>query len=276
MTITKEKKLEAHDVLRLLENHYNPPNRQPSWNLLPEIQAPRSNRRADLIAMSLGDSNGHHLVGHEIKVSRADVVNELKDHTKPDPWLRYCQQWWLVVSDPVLVEGLDIPERWGIMAPPSGRRTRSMTVLREAPKVKVDDPGDAYRVIASRSYWRSRNREQQYRYTQQDNQHLRQENADLRRTLEQKQYEARALRPEEKWAIDLAKAVQQLNMRRDVYGLSRFPTPDEAAQALSDLSAARLKVERLENQAQRHLEDLKQARNRLSQYIGIAEHPEED
>lgn len=267
MTALEEKKLDAHSVLALLENHYNPPNRQPSWNLLPEIQAPHSNRRADLIAMSLGESNGHCLVGHEIKVSRADLVNELKDHTKADPWLRYCQRWWLVVSDPALVEGLDIPERWGIMAPPSGRRTRSMTVLREAPKVAVDDLGDAYRVIASRSFWRERNREESHRHTERSKQRLVEENDELRRTLDKHRYEARSLSAEEKWAIEMVKAAQQLNLRRGVYGTSRFPDPEEAAQALSDLSVARSMVERTEGLARNVLDQLKRERDRLAQYI---------
>lgn len=274
--MTEDKALDAHGVLALLESHYNPPNRVPSWNLLPEIQAPRSNRRADLIAMGLGQSTGRHLVGHEIKVNRADLVHELEDQTKADPWLRFCRQWWLVVSDPAFVEGLEIPERWGIMAPPSGRRTRSMTVLREAPRVNVDDLGDAYRVIAARSFWRIHERTREFEHLTRSNQRLYGEIDELRRTLQQKQHEARALGPEEKWAIELARAAQQLNMRRGVYGLSRFPGAEEAAQAISDLSAAQLKVERLEGAAKSLVGDLKRARERLAQQINLAEKPEEE
>jgi hypothetical protein len=52
--------------------------------------------------------------------------------------MRYCTRWYLVVADPSLIEGLTIPDLWGVMAPPSGRRTRSMTILREAPKLTPD------------------------------------------------------------------------------------------------------------------------------------------
>lgn len=42
-----------------------------------------------------------------------------------------------------------MPEAWGIMSPPSGRRTRTMTVIRPAPKLKPVDTGAAWRRIAA-------------------------------------------------------------------------------------------------------------------------------
>lgn len=271
--MTEPKKLDARGVLKLLEAHYNPPNRQPSWNLLSEIQAPSSNRRADLIAMGLGSSSGYQLVGHEIKVTRADLVHELEDLTKPDPWLRYCQQWWLVVADPALVEDLEIPERWGVMAPPSGRRTRSMTMLRDAPKVKVDDLGPAYRTIAAKSFWGTRERERAYRWAREDAARMRQENDDLRRTLHTRKYEAQALKPEEKWAIELIKAVMRRNNEHNVYGLSHFPDQTEAAEAISDLSVTRIKIQRHEHQLTMLLDTLKRQHATLGNYIDHVKEP---
>lgn len=131
----------AHEVLALLKRHYLPEGRPPGVLWLPEIGAPDGRRRADLLAVPVSVSSaraGGGIVGHEIKVSRSDVLAELADPTKADPWLRYCSRWWLVVSDPALVDGLVVPEAWGIMAPPSGRRTRSMTILRPAPKLTPD------------------------------------------------------------------------------------------------------------------------------------------
>lgn len=128
----------AADVLALLRRYYLPEGRTPAGLFLPEIASPDGRRRADLIWVPtsiVGASSGP-VVGHEIKVSRADVVAELADPSKPDPWLQYCHRWWLVVADPRLVDGLDIPDLWGVMAPPSGRRTRSMTVLRTAPRLR--------------------------------------------------------------------------------------------------------------------------------------------
>lgn len=129
--------MNAGEVLELLRAHYLPENRPPGVLFMPEIGSPDGRRRADLLVapVSIAGARGGALIGHEIKVSRSDVLAELADPTKADPWMQFCTRWWLVVSDPALVEGLDIPEAWGIMAPPSGRRRRSMTILREAPEL---------------------------------------------------------------------------------------------------------------------------------------------
>lgn len=135
-----ETKHTAHSMTELLRQHYNPDGRAMGHLFMPEIGAPGGRRRADLLVapISIAGSKADTLIGHEIKVTRSDVMAELADPTKADPWLRYCTRWYLVVADPALVEGLTIPDLWGVMAPPSGRRTRSMTILREAPKLTPD------------------------------------------------------------------------------------------------------------------------------------------
>ena len=127
--------LTSADMIAMLRRHYLPEGRPPGGVFAPEIQSPCGARRADLIWLSTTIAGGRHMIGHEVKVSRSDVMVELRDPSKADPWAQYCNEWWLVVSDPDLVAGLDIPENWGIMSPPSGRRTRSMTVVRKAPKL---------------------------------------------------------------------------------------------------------------------------------------------
>lgn len=130
----------AASMTELLRQHYNPDGRAMGHLFMPEIGAPGGRRRADLICapISIAGAKADTLIGHEIKVTRSDVMAELADPTKADPWLRYCTRWYLVVADPDLIEGLTIPDLWGVMAPPSGRRTRSMTILREAPKLTPD------------------------------------------------------------------------------------------------------------------------------------------
>lgn len=130
----------AASMTELLRQHYNPDGRAMGHLFMPEIGAPGGRRRADLLVapISIAGSKADTLIGHEIKVTRSDVMAELADPTKADPWMRYCTRWYLAVSDPALVEGLEVPDLWGIMAPPSGRRTRSMTILREAPKLTPD------------------------------------------------------------------------------------------------------------------------------------------
>lgn len=124
-------------MIDALRRHYLPEGRPAAGLFADEIASPDGNRRADLIWIptNLAGIREACIVGHEIKVSRADVMSELKDPTKTDPWAQYCDRWWLVIPDTSLIEGLTIPSMWGIMTLPSGRRTRSMTVIREAPKL---------------------------------------------------------------------------------------------------------------------------------------------
>lgn len=126
------------DMLDMLRRHYLPEGRPAAGLFAPEIASPCGRRRADLLWVPTSRTGSHsdNIIGHEIKVSRSDVMAELADPTKADPWAQHCTRWWLVVSDPALIEGLPIPEMWGVMAPPSGRRTRSMTIVKEAPKLR--------------------------------------------------------------------------------------------------------------------------------------------
>lgn len=149
----------ANDLLAVLRRHYLPDNRPPGGVFAAEIESPDGKRRADALWMPTTWAGDRSLVGHEIKVSRADVLAELADPTKADAWARYCGRWWLVIADPALVEGLDVPEQWGVMSPPSGRRTRSMTVLREAPKLRPADPAPAFRRMAVWLAYRAHNAE---------------------------------------------------------------------------------------------------------------------
>jgi hypothetical protein len=139
----------AQAVTDLLRRHYLPEGRTVAGIFAPEIGSPDGSRRADLIWAPTTIAGGAGLVGHEIKVSRADVQAELGDPAKADSWAKYCARWWLVVSDPRLISGLDVPTAWGVMAPPSGRRTRSMTILRPAPKLTPVNATPAWRRIAA-------------------------------------------------------------------------------------------------------------------------------
>lgn len=128
--------LTAKDMKELLRAHYLPEGKPEAGIFASEIGSPDGRRFADAIWQSTTRSGGLFFVGHEIKVSRADVAVELTDPTKAEPWMQYCDKWWLTVSDPALVDGFDIPEAWGVMSPPSGRRKRSMTIIKEAPLLK--------------------------------------------------------------------------------------------------------------------------------------------
>lgn len=253
--------MNAQELLKMLERHYIPENVQPAWIFIPEIQAPDSNRRADLICQGLAGATGLKLVGHELKVSRADLIHELDDLSKPDPWLKYCQQWWLVVSDPAFIDGLDIPERWGIMAPPSGRRTRSMTVLREAPQVKIYDQGPAFRTIAAKIFWQTRSRDQQDRWTRQEIQTLRQELQNERA----KPRTGQSLTPLQQWGIDVSKHISAAESYR-YYGLPSFPA-EEAAELLVESKRIREHLDDLRRELRYTIERADTQQKHLGQYI---------
>lgn len=141
-------------MLDLLHGHYILPSKPAPGYFVPEIQAPSGNRRADLIWLPLTHNTRGQIIGHEIKVNRADVINELADPTKADAWSRYCTKWWLVVSDPRLVDGLEIPDHWGVMSPPSGGRSkRLMTILKPAPELKPTMQTEALGTIMARMFY---------------------------------------------------------------------------------------------------------------------------
>lgn len=74
-------------------------------------------RTADFIAMDLWPSKGLRLHGHEVKVSRADWLTELKHPEKAAEFTPYMDCWWLVVSDAGIVRRGELPEGWGLMSP---------------------------------------------------------------------------------------------------------------------------------------------------------------
>jgi hypothetical protein len=156
--------IRSHDLVEMLRRHYLPDGRPAGGIFAAEIESPDGRRRADALWAPWSIAGGSRLVGHEIKVSRSDVLIELADPMKAEPWARDCSQWWLVVADPALVAGLTLPDAWGVMAPPSGRKRRSMTVVREAPSLKPADTGAAWRRIATWEHVRleQRIRESEY------------------------------------------------------------------------------------------------------------------
>lgn len=159
MTIEQvaQQKHTERSMLDLLRRHYIADDRQPAWVFAPAIQAPgQTLRKADLMCLGVTAATSGLLVGHEIKVSRADVMVELADLTKCDPWMRFCDEWYLVVPNASILDGLKIPESWGILSPPSGRRTRSMTVTREAPRLRPLEQAPALKTIAAWQHWKLR------------------------------------------------------------------------------------------------------------------------
>lgn len=72
--------------------------------------------------------------GHEVKVSRADWLAELRDPTKSERIKRYCNFWWLVIPDASIVKPGELPEDWGLLVK-SGSTLRAKV---RAPELDTD------------------------------------------------------------------------------------------------------------------------------------------
>ena len=86
-------------------------------------------RICDYMALDLwpggyGKEAGPKLHGHEVKVSRADWLTERRDPEKAEAFRRYCDYWWLVVSDRSIVKPGELPEGWGLLVA-SGNTVRA-------------------------------------------------------------------------------------------------------------------------------------------------------
>lgn len=91
-------------------------------------------RHADVIAMGLWKSRGTWLEGVEIKVSRVDWLKELKQPDKADPIAKFCDFWWLAVSDETIVQAGELPERWGLLVLKGG----VLKCVKQAPKLEAE------------------------------------------------------------------------------------------------------------------------------------------
>lgn len=109
-------KMNSESVYKSLEEAFGPPHSI----LLKEVRNgtgfSKTVRTADAISVSLWPSRGIYIHGFEIKISKADLMNEIKDPAKSDEIARYCRFWSLVVPTKNIVEevmGL-LPSAWGV------------------------------------------------------------------------------------------------------------------------------------------------------------------
>lgn len=86
-------------------------------------------RRIDAVAIGVWRKTGNLVHGFELKVSRADLLHELRDLTKSEPAVRAVDRFWLVLGDKALMRDTDpIPESWGIIV----AHGRGLRIVREA------------------------------------------------------------------------------------------------------------------------------------------------
>ncbi|WP_235717008.1 hypothetical protein [Mycolicibacterium goodii] len=133
--MTDPQKLKTADLLALLKRHYIKPGAPlPGGIFLPEVGwNGGSGGGCDAIYVGFTSTSGRILVGHELKVSRADWLNELNKPGKADAWADQCHEWWLVVSDPAVVHEGELPAHWGLMVPGTSK-TRMRVITRAVRK----------------------------------------------------------------------------------------------------------------------------------------------
>jgi hypothetical protein len=104
------------DLEQLLAERFCPPE----WAFIPQVSNGTGfthRRTADAVAMNCYPSRGLELHGFEIKVSRADWMRELKNPDKSVAVQKFCNRWWIVVSDKKIVQPGELPSTWGLLAP---------------------------------------------------------------------------------------------------------------------------------------------------------------
>lgn len=144
---------DAKVLLALLQRHYiNPKDPEPGGAFLTEVafNGTWGGSRADALYMGFTSASGRILIGHEVKVSRADWRRELDKHGKADPWADQCHEWW-IVAPPGVVPVEELPQDWGLLNPPTGRKRVRMHVVKPAHGHTDRVPGwDAVRSFTAR------------------------------------------------------------------------------------------------------------------------------
>lgn len=115
-----EKSVPAKDRERHLAERYCDCRQ---WVFLTQVRSSTggASRIADAMAFNMYGSTGYEILGFEIKVSRSDWLSELKDMSKSDEIMGYCDKWYLVVPDASIVQDGELPKNWGLLVLKDGK-----------------------------------------------------------------------------------------------------------------------------------------------------------
>lgn len=139
------------DLLERLRRHYIKPGSMPGGIFVPECGingGPQT--RADALYVGFTSTSGRVLVGHELKVSRADWRRELDHAGKADFWADNCHQWIIVAPGPDVVPKEEVPHGWGLMYPNARTTTRMDVVVKPVTHADRQPEWNAVRSIMAR------------------------------------------------------------------------------------------------------------------------------
>ncbi len=124
------------DFFEALKGRYPPRE----YALVPQVRNgtgfQNRTRTADAIAISLWPSRGIDVNGFEFKDSRSDWLKELNDGAKAEEIGRFCDYWWLVVSDTKICTLDELPKSWGLLRADGG----ATTLVKQAPRREAIAP----------------------------------------------------------------------------------------------------------------------------------------
>lgn len=124
--------MSAHELFLAMRKRYA---EEKGWIVLDEVSnstGVNRTRSCDALALGTWPSQGYALHGFELKVTRKDLEKELCQHDKAEAVKKYCNRWWLVVTDEEVYSGSEVPEEWGILV----LRHGVLRAEREAPKLE--------------------------------------------------------------------------------------------------------------------------------------------
>lgn len=128
---------EMLDALRKRYSQVNPGN-GPRYAIAEHVKSSAgfdARRQADMIVMDLWPSTALPLIGHEVKCSRSDWLNELKDPDKAETFKRYMSEWYLVISDAAFIKEEELPSDWGLIVRTS---SGSLRMKKQAPRLQPE------------------------------------------------------------------------------------------------------------------------------------------
>ncbi len=135
-----KKKVTEAQMLELLKTKLSRSSGNgPEHAFIPHVKSDAghgSHRTIDAISMSLWISRGLLISGYEIKCSRSDWLTELKSPEKAEEFFGFIDRFYLVISDPEIVQPGELPEGWGLLC----KKGRGLTQLVE-PKLFREDTG---------------------------------------------------------------------------------------------------------------------------------------
>lgn len=112
-------------------------------------------RTADAVVMDLWVSKGLELHGIEVKISRSDWLNELRDQDKWRPVGQYMDRWWVAISDRTFIRPGELPDSWGLLEV----NAAGVQIVRRAPRLQPLPVGRSFLAALVRAASRSATRD---------------------------------------------------------------------------------------------------------------------